>query len=275
MADLSAALEISNEEHLLTALVLTAHENGGALKHIDPKYARFQRNKAYTPADTLHVQFKAGDLGTVTLTRDEIRSDPSGDALERIAEVYGKDNPQIAKVVRDLEKDETPENYTITFTKKTSRESVDAIFDVLPLGAVKVDAESKAPTLVLQYPVFYIDAIGDAERVAAALKYTMQSGWRFLHRWLAANERRAMKRLVAEFGHRYAEPWFELWLSLVPAARLPEELIRDHVQPKVQQKDEEDTEDADDEGDDETEAGVALPSTAHVEEVADAEGEKK
>lgn len=271
MADLASALELSSEEHLLTALVLTAHENGGALKHIHPKYTRFQRNKDYAPADTLHVQFKAGDLGVITLTRDEIRSDPSGTSLDRIGEAYGKDNPQIAQLLRDLEKDETPEDYSITFTKKASRESVDAIFDVLPLAAIKVDAESKAPTLVLQYPTFFVDAIGEAERVTAALKYTMQCGWRMLHRWLMTNER---KRLVAEFGHRYVEPWFELWLSLVPVARLPEEVVREHLQPKVEKKREEDTEDADDEGDDDSQPSVTLPSTAHVEE-EETEAEKK
>jgi hypothetical protein len=273
MADLAselvAAAMVSNEEHLNNVLVLTALEQGGALKHVDPTHARFQRNKTYDPADTLHVQFKAGDLAIISMTRDEIRSDPAGTALERIAEAYGEDNPAVAQFIRDLEKDENPQDYTITFTKKVARESVDAIFAILSLDAIKVDAESKAPTLVLQYPAFFIDGINDAETVSCALKYTLQCGWRLLHKWLATKERAKMKRLVAEYGHRYVDPWFEIWLSLVPVARLPEEVVREHLQPKVKQRDKEETEDADDEDDHDAEARVALPTTAHahVEEV--------
>jgi hypothetical protein len=271
MADLHTEPVIiwSNEHELLTALALTALENGSALKHVDPKQARFQRNKTYDPADTLHVQFKAGDLAIVTLTRDEIRSDPSGDALERISEAYGKDNPRAAQLLRDIAKDETPQDYTIILTTKAARESVDAIFAMLSLDAIKVDSESRAPTLVLQYPAFFVDAIKDASTAMGALKYPMQCGWRLLYQWLTARERRERKRLVAEFGHRYADPWFELWLSLVPVARLPEQIVRDHVHPKVEKRGEEATEDEDDESDHEPEPSVALPPAPHEE------GEKK
>lgn len=280
MADLDAT--VSNEQVLIELVTTLALKEAKALQHVNVLETRFFKLKEYVPADTACFIFTPDDLRVWTVTKDELLADKSGDLHERLADAYGQNDAEARKILMELRHNEDIKGNTILYmTQGKSVLSIDKMFDAFPLEQILVDHKSRAPTLVLVFPAETIDKMPNMDTAEAALKYPIMRAWRLLALWYDKKEPSSVGRLIAEFDKRYNGPTLELWLRLIPFARVPPFLKKRWLVPRklgtvqikkdaAPKKEQEETEDGEDEDDDEAEATVVVPPpTPHEKKVTE------
>lgn len=260
------------EQALIALMAAEARDRAQAAQHIDVRKTRFHAMREYLPEDTLKLGFVAACLETWSATRQEILSDPSGELHLRLAKLFGRGDAAAESFLRRLKENTSIDGVLLYFTTASAIECVEKVFADASLDAIRVDAKSRAPTLMLMFPSAIVNKMG-AEISLAGMKLAVRKGWELLASWYKAKEPDA-ERFIAEFDLRYNDPALEIWMRLIPYTRVPPFLTKRWLWPRVvlpskrapEPQGDEETEDAEDEDDHEPQASVVVPLPSHAEE---------
>ena len=266
------------EEEALRAL----HTN----KIIHVMHTRFRDKRGYDGPHT-RIALSAAALAVTAFTKDELLSDPSGTAVERLIEIFGGNDARVEGLLRALK--EREDNPPLAFTTTAALEAVDVLFNALTPANVPEESDTSAPTIVLACPADVLDDAGPFKSVAG-VRYAVRRAWEFMAtKWYPHHYKHATPDYVIEFDFRYTKPdgerggEIEFWLRAVREAKLKRsrhaERLLQHAHrwktPGVDeqlpaQKEQEETKDEDDEDDDKPEASVVPAALAIA--AADASG---